>query len=196
MRGATCGRFLRPTLSATLINKGLEVIEARWLFDFGLDRIDVMVHPQSIVHSVVEFVDGSMMAHLSRPDMRLPIAAALYYPEKPDLPWPRLDLAEVGRLEFSPPDRARFPALDLARRAEEAGGGTSAVLNAANEVAVQAFLDGRIRFPEIVDLTAQVVDGHRSREGELTMGKVLALDESARRRAGEVVEEINASRRR
>lgn len=182
--------------SATLMNKGLEVIEACRLFGFGLDRVDVMVHPQSIVHSVVEFVDGTMMAHLSRPDMRLPIAAALYYPEKPALPWPRLDLTEVGRLEFSPPDRARFPALDLACRAEAAGGGTSAVLNAANEVAVQSFLDGRIRFPEIVSVTAQVVDGHRRVEGELTIEKVLALDGSARRRAEEVVDEINASKRR
>ncbi len=182
--------------SATMMNKGLEVIEARWLFGFELDRIEVMVHPQSIVHSLVEFVDGTMMAHLSRPDMRLPIAAALYYPEKPVLPWPRLDLAEVGRLEFSPPDRSRFPALDLARRAEAAGGGAAAVLNAANEVAVQAFLDGRIRFPEIVDLTAQVVDGHRGAAGELTIEKVLALDGSARRRAEDIIVEINASKRR
>jgi 1-deoxy-D-xylulose-5-phosphate reductoisomerase len=182
--------------SATMMNKGLEVIEARWLFGFDLDRIGVMVHPQSIVHSVVEFVDGSMMAHLSRPDMRLPIAAALYYPEKPALPWPRLDLAEAGRLEFIPPDRTRFPALDLARRAEAAGGGVSAVLNAANEVAVQSFLDGRIRFPEIVSVSARVVDGHPGVEGDLTIEKILALDGSARRQAEEVVDELYTSRRR
>ena len=136
-----------------------------------------------------------MMAHLSRPDMRLPVAAALYYPEKVPLPWPRLDLAQAGRLEFFPPDEARFPALDLARRAEAAGKGGAAILNAANEVAVQSFLDGRIRFPEIVAVSEQVVAGLPGIEGEITIEAVLAVDAEARRKAGAVVKEMNSTRR-
>jgi 1-deoxy-D-xylulose-5-phosphate reductoisomerase len=181
--------------SATLMNKGLEVIEAHWLFGFPLDRIEVLVHPQSIVHSVVEFVDGSMMAHLSRPDMRLPIASALYHPRKVPLPWPRLSLAEVKSLEFYPPDDTRFPALSLARGAQERGGGAPAALNAANEVAVAAFLQGRIRFPEIVTLSRKVLDKVPEPKGPLTIEGVLEFDAEARKAAGEIVNFMHSSRK-
>jgi len=174
--------------SATLMNKGLEVIEARWLFDVDLDRVQVLVHPQSLVHGVVEFVDGSMLAHLSRPDMRIPIAAALYYPARPVLSWERLDLGEAGKLEFLPPDLERFPALSLARSAQAAGGAQPAVLNAANEVAVDAFLSGRIRFPEIVSVTEQVLKLSAAIPGPLTVEKVLAVDAQARGKATEVID--------
>jgi len=181
--------------SATLMNKGLEVIEARWLFDFPLDRIEVLVHPQSIVHSVVEFVDGSMMSHLSRPDMRLPIAAALYHPRKVPLPWPRLDLTEVGPLEFYPPDNERFPSLALARRAQERGGGAPAALNAANEVAVEAFLGERISFPEIVTVVEDVLESEPVDPPPTTVEGILEIDASARTRAAGLVEQMSSSRR-
>ncbi len=182
--------------SATLMNKGLEVIEAHWLFGMELERIAVLVHPQSIVHSVVEFVDGSMMAHLSRPDMRLPIAAALYHPKKAALPWGRLDLAAAGRLEFYSPDNERFPALRLARRAQGRGGTAPAVLNAANEVAVDAFLRGKIRFPEIVAVSARVLEGEEGESGPLTIETILEADGRARREAGKVVEGMSLENRR
>lgn len=134
---------------ATMMNKGLEVIETRFYFDLPYARIDVLVHPQSVVHSMVEFVDSSVMAQLSEPDMRLPIQYALTWPERLESPAPRLDLASGGPLEFEDPDPVRFPCLRLAREAGEAGGAAPAVLNAANEVAVEAFLDGRIPFPAI-----------------------------------------------
>jgi 1-deoxy-D-xylulose-5-phosphate reductoisomerase len=145
--------------SATFMNKGLEVIEARWLFDMRPEEVDVVVHPQSIVHSLVEFQDGSVLAQLALPDMRVPIAVALAYPERLPLDLPRLDLAALGQLDFEEPDRKRFPCLDLAYealRADEAG---PAVLNAANEVAVAAFLDQRIAFPAIAAANA-VLDAH------------------------------------
>ncbi|MBW1687398.1 MAG: 1-deoxy-D-xylulose-5-phosphate reductoisomerase [Deltaproteobacteria bacterium] len=146
--------------SATFMNKGLEVIEARWLFDMRPEEVDVVVHPQSIVHSLVEFQDGSVLAQLALPDMRVPIAVALAYPERLPLDLPRLDLAALGQLDFEEPDRKRFPCLDLAYealRADEAG---PAVLNAANEVAVAAFLDERIVFPAIAAANAAVLDAH------------------------------------
>ena len=180
--------------SATLMNKGLEVIEARWLFDVDLDRVQVLVHPQSLVHGIVEFVDGSMLAHLSQPDMRIPIASALYFPARPALPWKRLDLGEAGKLEFVPPDLERFPALNLARSAQAAGGGKPAVLNAANEVAVEAFLSGRIRFPEIVSVTEQVLDSFAAILGPLTVEKVLAVDARARERATEVIDVMSTAK--
>ena len=132
--------------SATLMNKGLELIEARWLFDVPPERIDVVVHPESIVHSLVEFCDTSVLAQLGLPDMRVPIAVALAHPERIRLDLPRLSLSEVGRLEFEAPDRERFPCLDLATRALKGSEAAPAVLNAANEVAVQAFLDRKSRF--------------------------------------------------
>jgi 1-deoxy-D-xylulose-5-phosphate reductoisomerase len=135
--------------SATLMNKGLEVIEAHWLFDVGLDKIEVLVHPQSIVHSLVEFVDGSVVAQLGIPDMRVPISYALSYPERLETGLSRLNLTECGNLSFLPPDLNRFPALELAYEACRIGGCLPTVLNAANEVAVAAFLDGDLKFPEI-----------------------------------------------
>ncbi len=137
--------------SATLMNKGLEVIEAHHLFRMPLERIDIVVHPQSIIHSMVSYCDGSVLAHLGSPDMRTPIAYALAWPERIATPTKRLDLAAVGRLTFEPPDEQRFPALRVAREALISGGGSPTVLNAANEVAVHAFLEGRIGFLDIVD---------------------------------------------
>jgi 1-deoxy-D-xylulose-5-phosphate reductoisomerase len=151
--------------SATLMNKGLEVIEARWLFDLPPERIDIVVHPQSIVHSLVEFVDGSVLAQLGLPDMRVPIAVALAHPERLPLDLPRLDLAKVERLDFEAPDRVRFPAVELPFAALRGGEAAPAVLNAANEVAVAAFLDGRIPFPEIVATNASVLESHLAEAG-------------------------------
>jgi len=165
--------------SATLMNKGLEVIEAHWLFGVPLNRIDVVVHPQSIVHSCVELVDGSILAHLGPTDMRIPIQYALLYPERASSPVRGLSLAEVGSLTFAPPDRTRFPALDLAYAAARAGGTMPAVLNAANEVAVELFLQGRIGFTDIPRLVEAVMDEHEPQGAELTA--ILEADAWARR---------------
>ncbi len=146
--------------SATIMNKGLEIIEASWLFGFGEDRIDVVLHPQSIVHSLVEFRDGSVIAQLSRPDMRDPIRYCLTWPERWESGVAPLDLASVSPLTFEEPDEVKFPCLRLAREALAAGGGAPAVLNAANEVAVAAFLDGRLSFtgiPRLVEATLERV---------------------------------------
>ena len=144
--------------SATMMNKGLELIEARYLFGLTSDRIDIVVHPQSVVHSLVEFVDGSMLAQLGSPDMRIPIAYALAWPERVETGARRLDLAAIARLDFEPPDVERFPALRVARQALESGGSAPIVLNAANEVAVASFLAGGIRFPDIVALVQRALD--------------------------------------
>jgi 1-deoxy-D-xylulose-5-phosphate reductoisomerase len=144
--------------SATMMNKGLELIEARYLFDLPSDRIDIVVHPQSVVHSLVEFVDGSVLAQLGTPDMRIPIAYALAWPERFETGAQRLDLAALARLDFEAPDPERFPALRLARRALEAGGSAPVVLNAANEVAVASFLAGAIRFPDVVSLVDNALE--------------------------------------
>ena len=144
--------------SATMMNKGLELIEARYLFGLTSDRIDIVVHPQSVVHSLVEFVDGSMLAQLGSPDMRIPIAYALAWPERMETGARRLDLAAIARLDFEPPDVERFPALRVARQALESGGSAPIVLNAANEVAVASFLAGGIRFPDIVALVQRALD--------------------------------------
>lgn len=146
--------------SATLMNKGLEVIEARWLFDVGPEQIDVLVHPQSIVHSMVEFVDGSIIAQLGVTDMRLPIQYAFSYPSRWRAPLPPLDLARAGRLDFAVPDAAKFPCLDLAFRALAGDAGLPIVLNAANELAVSAFLDRRITFPAIAALIRRAMDAY------------------------------------
>jgi 1-deoxy-D-xylulose-5-phosphate reductoisomerase len=143
--------------SATMMNKGLELIEAHYLFGLTSDRIDILVHPQSIVHSMVEFVDGSVLAQLGSADMRIPIAYALAWPERMATPAQRLDLAAIARLDFEAPDLDRFPALRLAREALEAGGAAPVVLNAANEVAVAGFLAGRIGFPEISRLVQEAL---------------------------------------
>ena len=148
--------------SATLFNKGLELIEAHHLFGVPYERIDVVVHPQSIVHSLIELNDGAQLAHLGLPDMRVPISYALHHPERADVTVPRLDLAAVGRLEFEPPDLETFPCLRLARDAGFAGGTAPCALNAADEVAVAAFLDGRIAFtaiPEVIAGTLGEVEG-------------------------------------
>ena len=152
--------------SATLMNKGLEVIEAHWLFGIPVDRIGVVVHPQSIVHSLVEFVDGNILAHFSVPDMRLPIQYALTYPRRvPMVAGMRLGIEELGGLHFEPPDEGRFPALDLCRTAVTAGGTMPAVLNAANEVAVAAFLNGDISFSTIPESIDRVMEDHRPVSG-------------------------------
>ena len=144
--------------SATLMNKGLEVIEARWLFDVGPEQIDVVVHPQSVVHSMVELTDGSIIAQLGVTDMQLPIQYAFSYPERWTAPLPPLDLVRAGRLDFEQPDTARFPCLGLAFRALEGDPGLPIVLNAANEIAVSAFLDGQIGFPTIGHLIKSAMD--------------------------------------
>ncbi len=169
--------------SATLMNKGLEVIEARWLFDVPAERVDVVVHPQSIVHSLVEYCDRSVLAQLGLPDMRVPIAVALAYPNRIELDLPRLDLAELGRLDFERPDRERFPCLGLAYRAVSGSEAAPAVLNAANEVAVAAFLERRIRFPAIAALNEAVLGSHLADhlgESVDTLDAVLDADAWAR----------------
>ena len=143
--------------SATLMNKGLEVIEARWLFDVAAEQVQVVVHPQSVIHSMVEYVDGSVIAQLGVPDMGIPILYALTYPRRLPCPADRLDLTRVGALTFEEPDVERFPCLALARRALLEGGCAPVILNAANEVAVAAFLDGRIRFTQIPELIAEAL---------------------------------------
>jgi 1-deoxy-D-xylulose-5-phosphate reductoisomerase len=168
--------------SATLFNKGLEMIEARWLFDIEIGRVQVVVHPQSVVHSMVEFVDGSIIAQLSTPDMCLPIQYALTYPDRVPSRRVRTDLAQLGRLTFEPPDPERFPALKLARQAGEMGGTLPAVLNAANEVAVEAFIARRINFPQISELVARVMSRHTVVEHP-DLPRILEADHWARQQA-------------
>jgi 1-deoxy-D-xylulose-5-phosphate reductoisomerase len=173
--------------SATLMNKGLEVIEAHWLFGLPADRIDVVVHPQSIVHSMVELRDGSVIAQLSTPDMRLPIQYALAYPERWDTDRPALDLARLGRLDFCQPDLDRFPCLRLAYDALARGGASPIVLNAANEVAVAAFLDGRLAFPGIARLIAEALDAVPPASHPRTLADVREVDGWARRVSADIV---------
>jgi 1-deoxy-D-xylulose-5-phosphate reductoisomerase len=165
--------------SATLMNKGLELIEAHYLFGLPSERIEVVVHPQSVVHSLVEFVDGSVLGQLGSPDMRIPIAYALAWPERIGTPAKRLDLASISRLEFEAPDLERFPALRLARHALEAGGAAPTVLNAANEVAVASFLDGRIGFTEIAAIVEHTLGQVRAAAPE-SIDDVLEIDRAAR----------------
>ncbi len=177
--------------SASLMNKGLEMIEARWLFDLPPDAIDVVIHPQSIVHSLVEFIDGSVMAQLGVPDMRGPIAYALALPERLPLHLERLDLARVGALTFEPPDLEKFPALGLAARALREGGTQPAVLNAANEIAVGAFLEGRIAFTAIPDTIARTMDAHAPRPLK-EIGDAIAADAWARDHAARVIASLSS----
>jgi 1-deoxy-D-xylulose-5-phosphate reductoisomerase len=167
--------------SATLMNKGLELIEAHYLFGLPSDRIDVLIHPQSVIHSMVEFIDGSVLAQLGSPDMRIPIAYALAWPERIATPAQKLDLAALARLDFEAPDLERFPALRLARQALEAGAAAPVVLNAANEVAVAAFLDGRIPFPEIASLVEEALADVRA-DAPRSIGDVLEIDRVTRSR--------------
>jgi 1-deoxy-D-xylulose-5-phosphate reductoisomerase len=174
--------------SATMMNKGLELIEARYLFGLPSERIRILIHPQSVVHSMVAFVDGSVLAQLGMPDMRIPIAYALAWPARIETPAPRLDLASIARLDFEEPDVDRFPALRLARAALEAGGAAPIVLNAANEVAVARFLAGHLRFPDIVtvvDETLQRSDLAVPRSVE----DVLEIDSSTRVLASALLQE-------
>ena len=173
--------------SATLMNKGLEVIEATLLFGLPESQVDVVVHPQSVVHSLVEYADGSMLAQLGAPDMRTPIAQALAWPERFASGVQSLDLLAIGQLEFEPPDHVRFPSLTLARAAARAGGTAPAVLNAANEVAVQAFLDRRLNFvgiSTVIDKVLQRLDSSPVR----VLGDVLEADAAARRLAVTLIE--------
>jgi len=168
--------------SATLFNKGLEMIEARWLFDIEMARVGVLVHPQSIVHSMVEFVDGSLIAQLSTPDMCLPIQYALTYPDRAASDRVQTNFPGIGSLTFEEPDVERFPSIDLARRAGEACGTMPAVFNAANEVAVDAFVSGRINFPQITETVRRTMDTHRVVDHP-TLDKILEADAWARRQA-------------
>ena len=181
--------------SATLMNKGLEVIEARWLFDAGADRIDVLVHPQSIVHSMVEFVDGSVIAQLGVTDMRLPIQYAFSYPERWGAPVPALDLARAGKLEFEPPDMTRFPCLGLAFRALRGTEGLSIVLNAANEIAVSAFMEGTLGFPGIPGVITLTMDAFERQGGGHVAGldDVRAIDGWARAFAARAATEVQST---
>lgn len=172
--------------SATMMNKGLEVIEAKWLFDVAVEKIDVHIHPQSIVHSMVEYVDGSVIAQLGMPDMRVPIAYALAYPERLKLDLPTLDLFSVQTLTFQEPDLGRYPCLDLAFNACKAGGTMPAVLNASNEVAVQAFLDKRIPFLAIARLVDKVMQEHELAPAK-ELEAIIAADTWARQRSEEVI---------
>ena len=177
--------------SATMMNKGLEVIEACWLFDTTPDQVQVVLHPQSVIHSLVEYVDGSVLAQLGNPDMRTPIAHALAWPERITSGVTPLDLCAVARLDFEQPDEARFPCLRLARQAMQAGGTATAIMNAANEIAVEKFLSEQIRFTDIarvVELTLENVTGHTA----ITLEVVLADDQAARAFADNAVEELAA----
>ena len=168
--------------SATLMNKGLELIEAHYLFGLPSEQIEILIHPQSVIHSMVEFVDGSVLAQLGSPDMRIPIAYALAWPERLETPAQRLNLATIARLDFEAPDMARFPALRLAREALEEGGAAPIVLNAANEVAVASFLDGAIRFPDIARIVEEALqESDFSAPGSIS--DVLEVDRTTRSRA-------------
>jgi len=173
--------------SATLMNKGLELIEAGLLFGLPPDRIEVVIHRQSVVHSLVEYVDGSVLAQLGSPDMRTPIAQALAWPHRLDAGVQFLDLLQVARLDFEPPDFGRFPCLGLALDAARAGGEMPAVLNAANEVAVQAFLDGRLNFGGIARVIGEVMNSWNGAGGDGSLEAVLGADARARARAAEVM---------
>jgi 1-deoxy-D-xylulose-5-phosphate reductoisomerase len=173
--------------SATLMNKGLEIIEARWLFDLAPDQVQVVVHPQSIIHSMVEYIDGSVIAQLGVADMGVPILYALTYPERRPTPAARLDLVRVGQLTFHEPDHDKFPCLRLARAALESGGAAPVVLNAANEVAVAAFLDRRVRFTEIAELIEQALE--QAPAGPLaSIEACVAIDAETRRAVQRSVE--------
>jgi len=190
MRHPTWNMGAKVTIdSATLMNKGLEVIEARWLFGFEADQIDVLVHPESIVHSMIELVDGSVIAQMGVTDMRHAIQYALTYPERRASQLPSLDLTQMSALHFVAPDTERFPCLALAYRALRAGGTTPAALNAANEIAVAAFLEERIRLTDIPRIIAHVLDGHESRP-VTDLDTVLETDAAARVRAAEEINNL------
>ena len=173
--------------SATMFNKGLELIEAHYLFPVGLDKLRIIVHPQSVVHSMVEYCDGSTLAQLGPSDMRVPIASCLAWPERMATPCAPLDLAQIGELTFRAPDEDRFPATALCRAAAEAGGSAPAVLNAANEVAVAAFLAGQVAFTRISVMVAEVMSRYNP-AAPTGLGDVIAVDSAARAKARELLE--------
>jgi 1-deoxy-D-xylulose-5-phosphate reductoisomerase len=177
--------------SATMMNKGLELIEAHHLFGLPSERIDILVHPQSVIHSMVEYVDGSVLAQLGSPDMRIPIAYALAYPERMETPAEKLDLARIGALSFETPDLDRFPALRVAREALEAGGAAPIILNAANEEAVAAFLDHRIGFLNIVQ-TVEAAVARTSAAAPRSIAEVIDIDRTARALARDLMTEMAA----
>jgi len=174
--------------SATMMNKGLEYIEAYHLFPVGLDKLGIVVHPQSVIHSMVEFRDRSTLAQLGPSDMRVPIASCLAWPQRMDTPLAPLDLASIGELTFFPPDETRFPATRLAREAIRAGGSAPAVLNAANEVAVAAFLAGQLRFTRIAALVEETLARHNNAPRPASLEDVLAVDQAARAEAMSLLE--------
>jgi 1-deoxy-D-xylulose-5-phosphate reductoisomerase len=163
------------------MNKGLELIEAHYLFGLPSQQIDILIHPQSVIHSMVEYIDGSVLAQLGSPDMRIPIAYALAWPQRLETPAQRLDLAAIARLDFEAPDAARFPALRLAREALEAGGAAPIVLNAANEAAVANFLGGAIRFTDIARTVGEALEESRF-SAPNSIAEVLDIDRATRQR--------------
>ena len=172
--------------SATMMNKGLEIIEARWLFDTPVEKINVIIHPQSVIHSMVEFHDGAVIAQMGCPDMREPIQFALGYPARLPLDNRKLDFAALGHIEFHEPDRDRFPALDIARMASDKGGNMPCIMNAANEVAVRAFLEDRIGFYDITDIVAECMDGVDFAASP-DLASIYATDEAAKAKAAEII---------
>ena len=175
--------------SATMMNKGLELIEAYHLFPVGLDRLDILVHPQSVIHSMVEYQDCSTLAQLGSPDMRIPIASALAWPERIATTCQPLDLATIGQLTFEAPDLVRFPALRLCRAAISEGGAKPAILNAANEVAVAAFLKGQIAFLDIATLVEQTMSGYVP-ASPVSLDDLFSIDAEARHYAQEQLEKV------
>ncbi len=175
--------------SATLMNKGLEVVEARWLFDIDTSRIDVLVHAESIVHSLVEYHDGSVIAQLGLPDMRTPISYAMQYPGRIPLDLPSLDLAKIGTLTFEQPDHDRFPCLGMGYEALRVGGTMPSVLNAANEVAVAAYLQEGVRFPDIAEIIGSTMEAHSARPLD-SIGDALEADRWAREKASSLVHSL------
>ena len=175
--------------SATMMNKGLELIEAHYLFPVGLENIDILVHPQSVIHSMVEYKDCSTLAQLGSPDMRIPIASALAWPQRMKTDCVPLDLAKIGKLDFEAPDYDRFPAIKLARGAIEAGGAVPAILNAANEIAVAAFLTGDVQFLEITEIVSRIIDSYSPPEPN-DLADIFGIDKETRERATTMIEDV------
>ena len=176
--------------SATMMNKGLELIEAHYLFPVGLDKIEILIHPQSVIHSMVEYVDCSTLAQLGSPDMRIPIASALAWPDRIATSCQPLDLAEIGQLTFEAPDIGRFPALRLARAAIQDGGAKPAILNAANEIAVAAFLAGAIGYLDIAALVEQTLDGYNANSTMTSLENLFSIDAAARAYSRELMKKV------
>ena len=176
--------------SATMMNKGLELIEAHYLFPVGLDKIEILIHPQSVIHSMVEYVDCSTLAQLGSPDMRIPIASALAWPDRIATSCQPLDLAEIGQLTFEAPDIGRFPALRLARAAIQDGGAKPAILNAANEIAVAAFLAGAIGYLDIAALVEQTLDGYNAHSTMTSLENLFSIDAAARAYSRELMKKV------